>query len=181
MKCIRACVVIWSTYYNVHMAGVLLCFALFWHCLTHWGRVAHVMSSDNALYIVSWTIRNRLLWNFHRNQYIFIKGNAFETVVLKMSAIFATDYRYRLITHSMQLLSMASHQLLYTNMYIGMVEKSLSYVWGQIMHLFISIVVLKAAIVISVVHLFLHPSHALVFLTGCFCFVLFWSRVHEAV
>ena len=71
--------------------------------LTHWGRVTHlclhnltITGPDNGLSpgrrqaiiylnqcwnIVNWTLRNKLQWNFNRNSYIFIQGNA-----LKMSS-----------------------------------------------------------------------------------------------
>ena len=34
--------------------------------------------------IVNWTLRNKSLWNFNQNSYIFIQENAFENVVCNM-------------------------------------------------------------------------------------------------
>ena len=75
--------------------------------LTHWGWVSHIWVSkitiigsddglspgqrhviiwSNAGIFVNWTLGNKLQWNFHRNQCIFIQENAFENVC-EMTAI----------------------------------------------------------------------------------------------
>ena len=71
----------------------------------HWGRVTHIcigkltIGSDNGLSpgrsraiiwnnvgnSVNWTLRSKLQWNCNRNINIFIKENAFESVVCEMS------------------------------------------------------------------------------------------------
>ena len=68
--------------------------------LTHWGRVTHICVSkitiigpDNGSTpsrrwnFVNLNLRNKLKWNFNRNQYIFVQENAFEYVVWKTAAI----------------------------------------------------------------------------------------------
>ena len=78
--------------------------------LTHWGRVMHICvgnltvnGSDNGLSpgrrqainlnqcwdIINWTLRNKLQWNFNRNNHTFIQENVFESVVCEMAAIFS--------------------------------------------------------------------------------------------
>ena len=72
--------------------------------LTHWCRVAHICFSrldhrwfrlwlvawsapshylNQSLNIVNWTLRNKRQWNFNRNSYIFIHGNAFKISTAK--------------------------------------------------------------------------------------------------
>ena len=67
---------------------------LFRRC-THWSK--HNAQKDNGLsltgakplskptlvYIVNWTLANKLQWKFNRNSYICIQNNAFENVVWK--------------------------------------------------------------------------------------------------
>ena len=76
--------------------------------LTHWGRVTHIcvsiltiIGSDNGLspgrrqaiiwtnakILLYWTLRNKLQWNLNQNSNIFIKENAFESVVCETVAI----------------------------------------------------------------------------------------------
>ena len=43
--------------------------------------------SDQVLKIVNWALRNKLLWNFKRNSYIFIHENAFENDACEMAAM----------------------------------------------------------------------------------------------
>ena len=42
---------------------------------------------NQCWYIINWTLRNKLQWNFNWNSYIFIQENAFENLVWKMVAI----------------------------------------------------------------------------------------------
>ena len=76
--------------------------------LIHWGRETHICVSkvDHHWFrwwlgawsapshylhqgwdIVSWTLRNKLQWNFNSNSYILIEENAFENIAWKMVAI----------------------------------------------------------------------------------------------
>ena len=45
------------------------------------------LSETQSWSTVSWTLRNKSQWSLDRNSYIFIEENAFENVVLKMTAI----------------------------------------------------------------------------------------------
>ena len=75
--------------------------------LTHWGRVTHICISkpyhhwirqwpvawrapshhlNQCWYIVNWTFRIFLQWNFNQNSDIFIQENAFVSIVCEMSA-----------------------------------------------------------------------------------------------
>ena len=76
----------------IHMSkGVTV---LFRRC-THWSKHnaqkdnglsltgAKPLSEPTLLYIVNWTLANKLQWTFNRNSYICIQDNAFENVVWK--------------------------------------------------------------------------------------------------
>ena len=53
-----------------------------------WHRPGDICHYLNQYWnIVTWTIQNKRRWNFNRNTYIFIQGNAFESVVNLMAAI----------------------------------------------------------------------------------------------
>ena len=43
--------------------------------------------SQQCLFFVNWTFRNKLQWNLNRHQYISIQENAFANVVCKMASI----------------------------------------------------------------------------------------------
>ena len=50
--------------------------------------VVNVKKDNNDhMVLVYWTLKNKLQWNFDRNYNIFIKKNAFESVVCKMATI----------------------------------------------------------------------------------------------
>ena len=95
---------------------MLNCIFSQWDLLTHWGRVTPtsvteltVIGYDNGLAptrrqaiivtndgylnlcwnIINWTPKNKLQWNFNRNQYIFIQENPCVNIVCEMSAIFS--------------------------------------------------------------------------------------------
>ena len=53
--------------------------------LVAWPAPSHYL--NQCWIIVNSTLRNKLQWNFNRNQYIFIEGNALENVVCKMASI----------------------------------------------------------------------------------------------
>ena len=67
------------------------------HELTHWGRVTHpgwrIYASvpnhylNQYWFIVNWTLRNKLQWNFNQSYNSFGQENAFENVVRKLAAI----------------------------------------------------------------------------------------------
>ena len=42
---------------------------------------------NQCLFIVNWTLRNKLQWNFNQNSYFFIQGNAFQNIVFETVAI----------------------------------------------------------------------------------------------
>ena len=77
---------------NIHMSKDVT--VLFRRC-TNWSK--HNVQKDNGLslagakplseptlvYIVNWTLANKLQWEFNRNSYIFIQENAFKNVVWK--------------------------------------------------------------------------------------------------
>ena len=77
---------------NIHMSKDMT--VLFRRC-TDWSK--HNVQKDNGLslagakplceptlvYIVNWTLANKLQWKFNRNSYICIQENAFENVVWK--------------------------------------------------------------------------------------------------
>ena len=67
-------------------------------CLIHWGRVTHTcitkLTIDNATshYLNQWwninsNLGNKLQWNLKQNLYFHIQENAFENVILEMTAI----------------------------------------------------------------------------------------------
>ena len=73
------------------------------YCLTHCGPItpyaviAYRMFSTNQilnqwLFIVNWTLRNKLLLHFRENTIIFIQVNALENVVCKISVNMLRPY-----------------------------------------------------------------------------------------
>ena len=48
---------------------------------------AKPLSEPKLVYIVNWTLANKLQWKYNRNSYIFIQENAFDKVVQKMASI----------------------------------------------------------------------------------------------
>ena len=72
---------------------------------THWGRVTHICvgKPTSSVQIMAWSapnhnlnqcwntinskLKNKLQWNFNRNAYVIIHGNAFESVVCVLAAI----------------------------------------------------------------------------------------------
>ena len=41
---------------------------------------------NQCWFIVNWTLRNKLEWNFNQNTKLFIRGNAYENIVCEMAA-----------------------------------------------------------------------------------------------
>ena len=50
-------------------------------------QMAHSHYLDQCWNVVSWTLRNKLQWNFNRNSYFFVQDNAFQNTVYKMTII----------------------------------------------------------------------------------------------
>ena len=53
--------------------------------LVAWPAPSHYL--NQCWDIVNWTLRNKLQWNFNRNQFIFIQENALETIVCETASI----------------------------------------------------------------------------------------------
>ena len=51
----------------------------------HWTAPSHYL--NQCWNIVNWTLRNKLQWNFNRNEYIFIRENPLENFVCEMASI----------------------------------------------------------------------------------------------
>ena len=53
--------------------------------LVAWPAPSHYL--NQCWDFVNWTLRNKLQWNFNRNQFIFIQENALETIVCETASI----------------------------------------------------------------------------------------------